>query len=71
MTPEDEHRKAHPDKLRYYDVRIDAFRDLTPKDLSRISELCFIHNVPTHVIRTQADLDRILDALAAHIHKEN
>lgn len=33
MTPEEEYRAAHPEKLRMYDVQIDGFRDVTQRDI--------------------------------------
>lgn len=70
MTPEDEYRAAHPDKIRMYDVRIDAFRDVERSDLRRIAELCFLYSIPAKPVKTQQDFDALYDKLARHAHTE-
>ena len=36
MSPEDEYRRAHPERLRIYDISIDEFRDVTQYDIDQM-----------------------------------
>jgi hypothetical protein len=63
LVDEAEYRRLNPDRVRYYDVRTDQFRDFGKLDWERLGVSCNKYGVAGPNEHTQAELDRVLKAL--------